>query len=128
MCSTHFCTFPFRIFARLQRCFARLKRETSWLHYIFITELSYVLTKNLLLFLFVFTFPSRSFSPCWPLAFLFFSPPEECLTAATKFLFLFHNEIRVLCFTRSSSFSDNHVSVDTKSNVEKRLDFVAFSL
>ena len=36
-----------------------------------------------------------------------------------KFLFFCHDEIRVLCFTRSSSFLYIHVSVDIKSNVEK---------
>ena len=42
------------------------------------------------------------------------------VTAAVKFLFFCHDEIRVLCFTRSSSFSDIHVGVDIKSNVEER--------
>ena len=33
-----------RCFARLQRCFVGLKRQTSQLHIIFMEELSYVLT------------------------------------------------------------------------------------
>ena len=40
-----FLFFPCRCFARLQRCFVRLKRQTSELHIIFMKELSYVLTK-----------------------------------------------------------------------------------
>ena len=41
-----FLSFPCRCFARLQRCFVRLKRQTSQLHIIFMEELSYVLTKD----------------------------------------------------------------------------------
>ena len=41
------------------------------------------------------------------------------VTTAVKFLFFCHDEIRVLCFTRSSSFSDIHVGVEIKSNVEE---------
>ena len=40
-----FLSFPCRCFARLQRCFERLKRQTSQLHIIFMEELSYVLTQ-----------------------------------------------------------------------------------
>ena len=40
-----FLSFPCRCFARLQRCFVRLKRQTSQLHIIFMEELSYVLTQ-----------------------------------------------------------------------------------
>ena len=40
-----FLSFPCRCFARLQRCFVRLKRQTSQLHIIFMEELSHVLTK-----------------------------------------------------------------------------------
>ena len=70
------------------------------------------------LFTFIF-FHCRSFSPCWPLAFLI------CLTAGMKFsrfspLFL---------ITRSGSFSVIHVSVDIKNNVEKdSILFVGFPL
>ena len=42
-----FLSFPCRCFARLQRCFVRLKRQTSQLHVIFMEELSYVLTQYL---------------------------------------------------------------------------------
>ena len=40
-----FLSFPCRCFARLQRCFVRLNRQTSQLHIIFMEELSYVLTE-----------------------------------------------------------------------------------
>ena len=40
-----FLSFPCCCFARLQRCFVRLKRQTSQLHIIFMEELSYVLTQ-----------------------------------------------------------------------------------
>ena len=42
-----FLSFPCRCFARLQRCFVRLKkkRQTSQVHIIFMEELSYVLTQ-----------------------------------------------------------------------------------
>ena len=40
-----FLSFPCRCFARLQRCFVRLKLQTSQLHIIFMEELSYVLTQ-----------------------------------------------------------------------------------
>ena len=67
-CSTLFCTF-------LCRCFARLQRETSrnFLVTRCMEEMSY-------LFLFTFFSLRRSFSPCmhwWPLAFLTFSPPLQ---------------------------------------------------
>ena len=38
-----------RCFTQLQRCFVELKRQTSWLHIIFIEDLSYVLTQFCLL-------------------------------------------------------------------------------
>ena len=37
--------FLCRSFAQLQRCFVRLKRQTSLIHVIFMEELSYVLTQ-----------------------------------------------------------------------------------
>ena len=40
-----FLSFPCCCFARPQRCFVRLKRQTSQLHIIFMEELSYVLTQ-----------------------------------------------------------------------------------
>ena len=40
--TTLFCT---SCFVRLQRCFVQLKRQTSYLHIIFMEELSYVLTQ-----------------------------------------------------------------------------------
>ena len=82
-------------------------------------ELSYVLTKN-----FVACIPVRFYSSL-PLIFTSLGASishfltTAGVTAAVKFLFFCHDEIRVLCFTRSSSFSDIHVGVDIKSNVEE---------
>ena len=82
-------------------------------------ELSYVLTKN-----FVACVPVRFYSSL-PLIFTSLAASishfltAAGVTAAVKFLFFCHDEIRVLCLTRSSSFSDIHVGVDIKSNVEE---------
>ena len=58
-------------FVQFLRLFARLQRKTSRNFVVtrFMEEMSYV-------FLFTF-FQCRSFSPWWPLAFLFFSPPLQ---------------------------------------------------
>ena len=70
-------------------------------------ELSHVLTNILFpVFMFAFIFHYRSFSPCWPLAFLIFSPPVWI-------------SMYLLSITLSSSFSVIHVSVNTKNNAEK---------
>ena len=69
-----FLYFPCRCFARLQRCFVRLKRQTSQLHIIFMEELSYVLTQYFVSCVhvrFYFSLP-LIFTL---LAFLIFSPP-----------------------------------------------------
>ena len=58
-------------------------------------------------FMFAFIFHCRSFSPCWPLAFLIFSPPLWI----SMFLFL-QNSSPLFSITRSSSFSVIHVSVN----------------
>ena len=69
----------------------------------------------LLVFLLGFYFfHCRSFSPCWPLAFLIFSPPQWNFHVflPTKFDAFF-------LIARASSFSVIHVSVDIKNNFEK---------
>ena len=85
--SRFFCTF-------LCPCFARLQRESSRNVLVtrFIKEMSYV-------FLFLFFFHCGSFSPWWPLVFLFFSPQRQIfhVVLPTK------NVLRFLC--RSSSLS-----------------------
>ena len=59
-------------------------------------------------------FHCRSFSPCWPLAFLIFSP-----TLWNIHVFLPTKFVSVIFNTHSSSFSVIHVSVNIKNNVEK---------
>ena len=85
-----FLSFPCRCFARLQRCFVRLKRQTSQLHIIFMEEFSYVVypifcflrSCSLLLFTaahfhlaghqhFSFSHPSPCFSPYEFVSFVF---------------------------------------------------------
>ena len=71
-------------------------------------ELSYVFIKYFIACVPVRfnSFHYRSFSPCWPLTFLIFSPP-------------LWNSSPLFLITRSSSFSVIHVSVNIKNNVEK---------
>ena len=65
-------------------------------------------------FMFAFIFYCRSFSPCWPLAFLVDSQ------SLWIFMFFFlQNSSLLFSITRSSSFSVFHVSVNIKNNVEK---------
>ena len=82
------------------RCFARLQRETSQLH--FLWRKCRMCSCSIFSF---FLLVCRSFSPGWPLAFLIFSPPLQ------KFLFFPPTIFVSLCFiSRSSSFSVIHVS------------------
>ena len=76
--------FLCRCFAELQRCFVGLKRQTSWLHIIFMEELSYVLTQY-----FVSCVHVRFYFSL-PLIFtLLAASISHCLTAALNFhLFL----------------------------------------
>ena len=74
-------------------------------------------------FMFAFIFHCRSFSPCWPLAFLIFSPPLWI----TMFFFL-RNSSPLFSITRSSSFSVIHVSVNIENNAEKDTTFLLFFL
>ena len=73
--------------------------------------------------MFAFIFHYRSFSPCWPLAFLIFSPPLWI------FMFFFlRNSSPLFSITRSSSFSVIHVSVNIKNNAEKGTTLSLFFL
>ena len=72
-------------------------------------------------FMFAFIFHCRSFSPCWPLAFLIVSQPLWI------FMFFFlQNSSLLFSITRSSSFSVIHVSVNIKNNVEKDTTLLFF--
>ena len=74
-------------------------------------------------FMFAFIFHCHSFSPCWPLAFLIFSPPLWI----SMFFFL-RNSSPLFSITRSSSFSVIHVSVNIKNNAEKDTTLLLFFL
>ena len=74
-------------------------------------------------FMFAFIFHCRSFSPCWPLAFLIFSPPLWI----SMFFFL-RNSSPLFSITRSSSFSVIHVTVNIKNNAEKDTTLLLFFL
>ena len=72
-------------------------------------------------FMFALIFHCRSFSPCWPLAFLIVSQPLWI------FMFFFlQNSSLLFSVTRSSSFSVIHVSVNIKNNVEKDTTLLLF--
>ena len=89
-------------------------------------ELSYVLTQYFVSCVhvrFYFIFHCRSFSPCWPLAFLIFSPPLWI----SMFFFL-RNSPPLFSITRSSSFSVIQVSVSIKTNAEKDTTLSLFFL
>ena len=73
--------------------------------------------------MFAFIFHCLSFLPCWPLAFLIFSPPLWI----SMFFFL-RNSSPLFSITRSSSFSVIHVSVNIKNNAEKDTTLLLFFL
>ena len=100
-----FLSFPCRCFARLQRCFVRIKRQTSQLHIIFMEELSYVPTQYFVSCVYVRFYFSL------PLIFtLLAASISHFLTAAlnfhvflpTKFVsFVFNNSLQLfLCYPR----------------------------
>ena len=74
-------------------------------------------------FMFAFIFHRRSFSPCWPLVFLIFSPP-----LLISMFFSLRNSSPLFSITRSSSFSFSviHVSVNIKNNAEKDTTLLVF--
>ena len=100
-----FLSFPCRCFARLQRCFVRLKRQTSQLHIIFMEELSYVLTQY-----FVSCVHVRFYFSLSLIFMLLTASISHCLTAAlnfhvflpTKFVcFVFNHSLQLfLCYPR----------------------------
>ena len=101
-----FLSFSCLCFARLQRCFERLKRQTSQLHTIFMEKLSYVLTQY-----FVSSVHVR----------FYFSLPAHFHLAGRQHFSFSHRRFEFPCFssyefsiTRSCSFSVIHVSVHKK--------------
>ena len=74
-------------------------------------------------FMFAFIFHCRTFSLCWPLAFLIVSQPLWI------FMFFFlQNSSLLFSVTHSSSFSVIHVRVNIKTNVEKDETLLLFFL
>ena len=76
-----------------------------------------------LVFMFAFIFHCRSFSPCWPLAFLIFSPPLWI-----PMFFFLRNSSPLFSVTRSSSFSVIPVNVNIKNNAERDTTLFLFFL
>ena len=74
-------------------------------------------------FMFAFILHCRSFSPCWSLAFLIFSP-----SLWISMFFFLRNSSPLFSITRSSSFSVIHVSVNIKNNAEKDTTLLLFFL
>ena len=74
-------------------------------------------------FMLAFIFHCRSFSPCWPLTFLSFSPPLWIST-----FFFLRNSSLLFLITRSSSLSVIHVSANIKINAEKGKTSLLFFL
>ena len=75
-CSTLFCLSLALVLHDYNAVLYDQKRQTSQLHIIFYGGIV-VFASNILfpVLMFGFIFHCRSFSPCWPLAFLIFSPP-----------------------------------------------------
>ena len=116
-----FLSFPCCCFARLQRCFVRLTRHTSYSSYtlFFVEELSYVLTQYFVTCVHV----RLCFS--LPLIFtLLVASISHFLTAALNF-HVFLPKKFVSC---SSSFSVVHVNVNIKNNAEKDTTMLLFFL
>ena len=87
-------------------------------------ELSYVLTQYFVSCVHVrFYFSLRSFSPCWSLAFLIFSP-----RLWISMFFFLRNSSPLFSITRSSSFSLVYVTVNIKNNAEKDTTMLLFVL
>ena len=100
-CSTLF-VFLCRCFAQLQRCFMGLKRQNSNLHIILWRNCRMCLPSILSpVFMFTFIFHCRSFSPCWPLAFLIIVSQPLWIFMS----FLLQNSSPLFSIVRSSSFS-----------------------
>ena len=124
--ATRFFVFLCRCFARLQRRFVRLKHQTLQKSYkIFLwsnCRTGMCLPKILFpVFMFAFIFHCRSFSPCWPLAFLIVSQP------LLIFMFFFlQNSSLVFSHQLQLSFSVIHVRVNIKNNVEKDTTLLFF--
>ena len=74
-------------------------------------------------FMFAFIFHCRSSSPCWPLAFLIFSPQLWI----SVFFFL-RDSSPLFSITRRGSFLVIHVSVNIQNNAEKYTTLLLFFL
>ena len=114
--------FPCCCFARLQRCFLRLKRQASQLRQFLHENNVYVLTQY-----FVSCVHVRFYFSL-PLIFtLLVASITHFLTAALNSMFFFlRNSFPLFSITRSSSFSVVHVNVNIKNNAEKDTTMLLF--
>ena len=118
-----FLSFPCCCFARLQRCFVRLKRHTSYSSYtlFFMEELSYVLTQY-----FVSCVHVRFYFSL-PLIFtLLVASISHFLTAALSFHVVFPTKF--ISFVFNNSLQLQHVNVNIKNNAEKGTTLLLFFL
>ena len=125
-CSTLFLSFPCRCFAGPTTLFCTTEMSNFLVTHVFyggIVVCAYPIFCFLAVFMFAFIFHCSSFSPCWPLAFLIYSPPLWI----SMFFFL-RNSSPLFSITRSSSFSVIHVSVNIKNNAEKHTTLLLFFL
>ena len=121
-CSTHFC-LSLPLFCTTTTLFMYDENVKLPSYPLFLWRNCRMCLPNILfpVFMFTFIFHCRSFSPCWPLAFLIFSPPLWI------FMFFFlRNSSPLFSVTRSSSFSVIHLSVNIKYNVEKDTTLLLF--
>ena len=121
-CSTHFC-LSLPLFCTTTTLFMYDENVKLPSYPLFLWRNCRMCLPNILfpVFMFAFIFHCRSFSPCWPLAFLIFSPPLWI------FMFFFlRNSSPLFSVTRSSSFSVIHLSVNIKYNVEKDTTLLLF--
>ena len=115
--------FPLPLFCTTTTLFCTTKTSNFLVTHYFLWRNCRMCLPNILfpVFMFAFIFHCRSFSPCWPLAFLIFSPPLWI----SMFFFL-RNSSPLFSITRSSSFSVIHVSVNIKNNAEKDTTLLFF--
>ena len=98
-----FFSFPYCCFVRLQRCFVRLKRQTSQSHIIFMEESSYVLTQyfvSCVNVLFYFSLPLIFTSLAASISHFLTAALNFLVFLPTKFVsFVFNNTLQLfLCY------------------------------
>ena len=120
--AARFFVFPLPLFCTTTTLYVKLP---SYLNTLFLWRNCRMCLLNIFLsvFMFAFIFHCRSFSPCWPLAFLIVSPPLWI----SMFFFL-RNSSPLFSITRFTSLSVIDVSVNLKNNAEKDTTLLLFFL